>query len=187
MEFESEPEEKANDITKLSQTRWTVRATCLQRVIDNYEALMKVWIHCLDNGKMESELKGRIIGVKTQMESFELYFGLHLGGLLYSHTDNLWWNSCNKIRQKQRDNIAKRSYRRTDRRTNRRTELNSQDHPTKPGVQTIRFLYYKEWLPLKGMTSTERNVFHHKESLSRKRIAFTKGNCVQYSQMNGFH
>ena len=89
MEFKSEPEEKTNDITKLSQTRWTVRATCLQRVIDNYEALMKVWIHCLDNGKMESELKGRIIGVKTQMESFELYFGLHLGGLLYSHTDNL--------------------------------------------------------------------------------------------------
>ena len=48
VEFESEPEEKANDITKLSQTRWTVRATCLQRVIDNCEALMKVWIHCLE-------------------------------------------------------------------------------------------------------------------------------------------
>ena len=42
VEFESEPEEKVNDITKLSHTRWTVRATCLQRVIDNYEALMKV-------------------------------------------------------------------------------------------------------------------------------------------------
>ena len=50
---------------------------------------MKVWIHCLDNGKMESELKGRITGVKTQMESFELYFGLHLGARLYCHTDNL--------------------------------------------------------------------------------------------------
>ena len=96
VEFEGEPEEKANDITKLSQTRWTVRATCLQRVIDNYEALMKVWIHCLDNGKMESELKGRIIGVKTQMESFELYFGLHLGARLYSHTDNLARSVQNK-------------------------------------------------------------------------------------------
>ena len=79
LEFESEPEEKANYITKLSQTRWTVRATCLKRVIDNYEALMKVWILCLDNGKKESELKGRTIRVKTQIESFELYFGLHLG------------------------------------------------------------------------------------------------------------
>ena len=46
-------------------------------------------MHCLDNGKMESELKGRIMGVKIQMESFELYFGLHLGARLYSHTDNL--------------------------------------------------------------------------------------------------
>ena len=41
VEFEGEPQEKA-DITKLSQTRWTVPATCLQRVINNYEALMKV-------------------------------------------------------------------------------------------------------------------------------------------------
>ena len=48
VEFESEPEENANNITKLSQTRWMVRATCLQRVIDNCEALMKVWIHCLE-------------------------------------------------------------------------------------------------------------------------------------------
>ena len=46
VEFESEPEEEANDIIKLSQTRWTVCATCLQRVIDNYEVLIKVWIHC---------------------------------------------------------------------------------------------------------------------------------------------
>ena len=93
VEFESEPEEKANDITKLSQTRWTVRATCLQRVIDNYEALMKLWIHCLDSKKMESELKGRIIGV---MQSFELYFGLHLGARFYSHTDNLARSVQNK-------------------------------------------------------------------------------------------
>ena len=42
VEIESEPEEKANDITKLSQTEWTIRATCMQRVIDNYEAIVKV-------------------------------------------------------------------------------------------------------------------------------------------------
>ena len=57
VEFESEPEEKAKDITKLSQTRWTVYATCLQRLIDNYEALMKVWIHWLDNEKKESRVE----------------------------------------------------------------------------------------------------------------------------------
>ena len=79
VEFESEPEEKANDITKLLQTRQAVHATCLQRVINNYEAPMKVWIHCLDSREMEAELKGRIIRVKTQIKYFELYFGLHPG------------------------------------------------------------------------------------------------------------
>ena len=69
---------------------------CLQRVIDNYETPVIVWRHCLDNGKMESELKGRIIGVKTQMEPFELYFGLHLGARLYSHADNLARSVQNK-------------------------------------------------------------------------------------------
>ena len=96
MEFESEPEEKANDITKLLQTWWAVRATYLQRVINNYEAPMKVWIHCLDNGEMESELKGRIIGVKIQIKSFELYFGLHLGTWCYSHIDNVARSVQNK-------------------------------------------------------------------------------------------
>ena len=57
---------------------------------------MKVWIHSLDNGKMESELKGRKIGVKTQMESFELYFGLHLGARFYSHTNSLARSVQNK-------------------------------------------------------------------------------------------
>ena len=38
---------------------------------------------------MELELKGTMIGVKTQVESFELCFGLHLGARLYSDTDNL--------------------------------------------------------------------------------------------------
>ena len=46
--------------------------------------------------KWNQELKGRILGVKTQMESFELYFGLHLGARLYSHTDNLARSVQNK-------------------------------------------------------------------------------------------
>ena len=50
---------------------------------------MKVWKYCLDNKKIESEFKGRIIGVKVQMQSFHLYFDLNLATRLYSHTDNL--------------------------------------------------------------------------------------------------
>ena len=38
---------------------------------------MRVWMHCLDNEKMESKFKGEIIGVKVQMQLFDLYFGLN--------------------------------------------------------------------------------------------------------------
>ena len=37
----------------------------------------------------ETELKSRIIGVKTQMEYFPLFLGLSLGYRIFSHTDNL--------------------------------------------------------------------------------------------------
>ena len=45
---------------------------------------------------MESELKGRIIGVKTQIESFELSFGLHPNARLDSHTVHLARSVQNK-------------------------------------------------------------------------------------------
>ena len=50
---------------------------------------MKVWKHLLDKEKMESELKGRIIGVNVQVQSFDLYFSLNLATCLYADTDNL--------------------------------------------------------------------------------------------------
>ena len=44
--------------------------------------------NCLQNDQMKTELKSRIIGVKTQMEYFHLFFGLNLGHIIFSHTDN---------------------------------------------------------------------------------------------------
>ena len=35
-------------LTKLCVTRWTVRATAFKRVMDNYEALYKLWDDCLE-------------------------------------------------------------------------------------------------------------------------------------------
>ena len=78
-----------NSILKLSETRWTVRAECFKRVIDNYEPLMKLWQQYLENESMQTDLKARIIGVKRQMTTFELFFGLNIGHRLFSHTDNL--------------------------------------------------------------------------------------------------
>ena len=50
---------------------------------------MKASEHCLDNEKMGSEVKGRIIGVKVQIQSFDLYIGFNLTSRLYLHTDNI--------------------------------------------------------------------------------------------------
>lgn len=75
-------------LNKLSTTRWTVRATCFQKVIDNYEHLLRLWSECLTE-KLDSETKSRIIGCQSQMTSFSFYFGLRLGQILFGMTDNL--------------------------------------------------------------------------------------------------
>ena len=50
---------------------------------------MPKWNECLDQGGLQSELRGRIVGAKAQMETFEFFFGIQLGNRLFSHTDNL--------------------------------------------------------------------------------------------------
>ena len=80
---------KANSISKLSETGWTVRAEFFKRILDNYKELMTLWKFCLKNDNMATEVKSRIVGVKKQMEKFDFFFGLNIGHRLYSHTDNL--------------------------------------------------------------------------------------------------
>ncbi|XP_028407434.1 zinc finger MYM-type protein 1-like [Dendronephthya gigantea] len=90
LQYEDEMDEDAvaGGLTKFSATRWTVRAICFERVIDNYEVLLKLWDECLKT-KLEPDVRGRIIGCSTQMKSFDFYFGLHLGMMIFRHTDNL--------------------------------------------------------------------------------------------------
>ena len=89
IECNEEVEIKANSISKLSETRWTVHAECFKRILDNYKELMTLWKFCLKNDNMATEVKSRIVGVKKQMEKFDFFFGLSIGHRLYSHTDNL--------------------------------------------------------------------------------------------------
>lgn len=89
IECDSEEVFKANGILKLSETRWTVRADCFKRILENYDDLMRVWQHCLENDRMQTDVKSRISGVKKQMKSFDFFFGLNIGHRLFSHTDNL--------------------------------------------------------------------------------------------------
>ena len=88
IEDESE-RNQANRISKLSTTRWTVCAKCFQRSLENYSCLYELWSKCLEKPNCMKDVKAQIIGCKTQMGGFDLYFGLKFGKLLYSHTDKL--------------------------------------------------------------------------------------------------
>ena len=50
---------------------------------------MELWSVTLKQGKLDSEVKSRIIVCKHQMQTFSLFFGLCLGKNLYKHNDNL--------------------------------------------------------------------------------------------------
>ena len=84
-----EEDEALNRITKFFTTRWTVRANCFRRIIDNYRFLYELWDECLKESGLNRDVKSKIIGCKSQMETFDLYFGLKLGKLLFSHRDKL--------------------------------------------------------------------------------------------------
>ena len=75
-------------IRVLCPTRWTVRADSLKSVLDNYTVLQHLWEEAESVAK-ESDLRARLIGVGSQMTSFDFYFGVYLGEMVLRHTDNL--------------------------------------------------------------------------------------------------
>lgn len=75
-------------IRVLCPTRWTVCADALQSILSNYEVLQILWDESLEFVK-EAEMRSRIIGVSTCMKSFDFFFGVLLGELLFRHSDNL--------------------------------------------------------------------------------------------------
>ena len=75
-------------IRNFSQTRWTVRAKSLQSIFIFYKKLKNLWDWCLSEYG-EPDIKARVIGIKTQMKSFNFIFGIRLGHLVLSHSDNL--------------------------------------------------------------------------------------------------
>ena len=73
----------------LCPARWTVRGGSLQCVIDNWNVLQELWDECLET-KLEPDIKGRIIGVKHQMGTFDYFCGVYQGEMLLKHSDNLY-------------------------------------------------------------------------------------------------
>jgi len=59
----------------LCPTRWTVRAASLHSVINNYTVLQELWDECETS---DFEIRARIIGVASQMLTFDYLFGVML-------------------------------------------------------------------------------------------------------------
>ena len=72
-------------------TRWRVRASCYERIIENYSSLFQVWKHCLTK-KLEPDIKARILGCEYQMKAFDFFYGLHLSHRIFSHTEFFFVN-----------------------------------------------------------------------------------------------
>lgn len=88
-EFDSDVKrEKFTSLSKLCPTRWTVRASCFEKILNNYDQLILLWEQCLQE-RLAPDVKSRIIGCNHQMRTFQFFFGLCLGHRLFSITDHL--------------------------------------------------------------------------------------------------
>ena len=47
LQYEGDEDVIAGGLTNFSATRWMIRAICFERVIDNYDAIIKLWDECL--------------------------------------------------------------------------------------------------------------------------------------------
>ena len=68
----------------LCTTRWTVKTKSVESILDNWVALQQVWDES-HGGNLEQETKGRIIGVKSQMTTFDYFYGVTVLQLVLRH------------------------------------------------------------------------------------------------------
>ena len=59
----------------LCSNRWVIWGTLLQSILDNWAVFQGLWDGILE-GKVDSELRGQVKGVQTQMQSFNFFFGM---------------------------------------------------------------------------------------------------------------
>jgi len=78
----------APSVCTLCPTRWTVRAQSIASILANCKNIQDLWDEALE-GSLNSEMKARIQGVSSQMETFQFLFGILLAEMVFRHTDNL--------------------------------------------------------------------------------------------------
>ena len=78
----------APGVRALCFTRWTVRAESLASIVANYDSINCLWeiAFCATS---DTEMKARIQGVRSQMQSFKYLFCLLLSEMILRHTDKL--------------------------------------------------------------------------------------------------
>ena len=78
---------QAPRIKPLCPTRWAVRTGAIESVLKNYSAICE----CLEQISDESqgEVVAKALGLKTLMMKFATFFGLKLGHLVFSATEQL--------------------------------------------------------------------------------------------------
>ena len=81
-------EESSMGIHMFCPTCWTVRGDSIESILANYNALKQLWEECLTTS-VQPDVKGRIIGVRSQMSNFDVCFGLKLCEKIFKITDNL--------------------------------------------------------------------------------------------------
>ena len=76
------PESEAKGILGLRSTRWTVRVSCLERILQLRSSSSGV-DNSLDSEKLLSDVRGRIFGCQAQMSNFDFFFALNFGQRLF--------------------------------------------------------------------------------------------------------
>ena len=87
-ELKEEVGSDAPGVRSLCPTRWTVRAGSLASIIENYDNIKVLWETAL-HATGDTEMKARIQGVRSQMQSFKFLFCLILTEMILRHTDKL--------------------------------------------------------------------------------------------------
>ena len=73
----------------LCPTRWTVRASSLNSILQNYTVIQKSLDTFADSASRDPEMSACCTDVATQFEQFNFLFGVALGEKLLSVADNL--------------------------------------------------------------------------------------------------
>ena len=77
-------------IRTFCNTWWTVQGDAIESILVNYNTLGILWEECLQSQTwLDPDVKARIIGVQSQMSTFNLLFGLKLCEQILKMTNNL--------------------------------------------------------------------------------------------------